>query len=251
MRLDRRAFIGLAATGMTSRVLGSVSALDVRHVRIRAIAFDAFPVFDPRPVSALAEQLFPDRGIELNDAWRTRQFEYQWLRALSGQYADFLQATRDALIYATNVLKLNVEEADRDRLLAAYFNLPTWPEAADALHTLRMAGLRLALLSNWTPDMLAAAVRNNGLDLVFDAVISTDRQRTFKPDPRAYRLVLDTLGLRRDEILFVAHAGWDVAGAKWFGLPTYWVNRLALPAEQLGVAADGMGRNLNDLVSWV
>lgn len=44
--------------------------------RIKAIAFDAFPIFDPRPVSVLAERLFPGKGTELSNQWRTRQFEY-------------------------------------------------------------------------------------------------------------------------------------------------------------------------------
>jgi hypothetical protein len=41
----------------------------------------------------------------------------------------------------------------------------------------------------------------------------------------AYRLGTDALALDADEILFVAFAGWDVAGAKWFGYPTFWNNR--------------------------
>jgi 2-haloacid dehalogenase len=50
-------------------------------------------ILDPRPVFALAEQLFPGTGAELRTAWRTRQFEYQWLRAVAGQYVDFWQGT--------------------------------------------------------------------------------------------------------------------------------------------------------------
>jgi 2-haloacid dehalogenase len=42
-----------------------------------------------------------------------------------------------------------------------------------------------------------------------------------------------------------------VAGAKWFGYPTFWVNRLNLPGEELGIAPDAVGGNLNDLVSFV
>jgi 2-haloacid dehalogenase len=49
----------------------------------------AFPIFDPRPVFVLAEQLFPGRGVELSNALHARQFEFQWFRALSGRYADF------------------------------------------------------------------------------------------------------------------------------------------------------------------
>jgi 2-haloacid dehalogenase len=62
---------------------------------------------------------------------------------------------------------------------------------------------------------------------------------------------VDTLRLRREEIVFAAFAGWDVAGAKWFGYPTVWVNRLGAPAEELGVAPDATGRDLTTLVSFV
>ena len=71
-----------------------------------------------------------------------------------------------------------------------------------------------------------------------------------KPAPRAYKMALDALGLQREEILFAPFAGCDVAGAKWFGYPTFWVNRLDLPAERLGVAPDAVGRNLADLVRF-
>jgi 2-haloacid dehalogenase len=62
---------------------------------------------------------------------------------------------------------------------------------------------------------------------------------------------IDAFGLKRDEIAFVAFAGWDAAGAKSFGYPTFWVNRLNLPVEELGVAPDAMGGNLSDLVTFI
>jgi len=48
---------------------------------IKALAFDTFPIFDPRPIFGLAETLFPGKGTAFSNAWRTRQFEDQWLRA--------------------------------------------------------------------------------------------------------------------------------------------------------------------------
>jgi 2-haloacid dehalogenase len=86
---------------------------------------------------------------------------------------------------------------------------------------------------------------------VFDHVISTDRIRSFKPDSRAYQLGVDVLGLRKEAILFVAFAGWDVAGSKWFGYPTYWNNRQNATSEQLGVTPDGTGESLNELVRFL
>ena len=117
---------------------------------LRAVAFDAFPILDPRPVFALAETLFPGKGSALSDAWRTRQFEYQWLRALMGRYADFWRTTEDALVYAAELLKLELTPARRAQLMQAYLELGAWPDVGPALKTLKERGLRLAFLSNMT-----------------------------------------------------------------------------------------------------
>jgi 2-haloacid dehalogenase len=102
-----------------------------------------------------------------------------------------------------------------------------------------------------TAKMLEVGIKNSGLDGCFEHVLSTDHIRAYKPDPRAYHMAIDVFNLRREQILFAAFAGWDAAGAKWFGYPTFWVNRLDLPAEELAVAPDAMGRGLTDLVSFV
>jgi 2-haloacid dehalogenase len=99
--------------------------------------------------------------------------------------------------------------------------------------------------------MLEAGIKNAGLDGVFEHVLSTDQIQAYKPDPRAYHMAIDAFQLTHEDILFAAFAGWDAAGAKWFGYPTFWVNRLNLPAEELGVAPDARGRDLTDLVSFV
>jgi 2-haloacid dehalogenase len=102
-----------------------------------------------------------------------------------------------------------------------------------------------------TQEMLEAGIRNSGLERVFDHVLSTDRVAAFKPDPRAYQMGIDAFGRRREEILFAAFAGWDAAGAKAFGYPTFWVNRQNQPAEELGFMADHSGTALDDLVHYI
>jgi 2-haloacid dehalogenase len=64
-------------------------------------------------------------------------------------------------------------------------------------------------------------------------------------------LGIDAFGLRREEILFAAFAGWDAAGVKAFGFPTFWVNRQNQPAEELGFMADHSGTALDDLVHYI
>jgi 2-haloacid dehalogenase len=250
MPSERREFLQLLAAGAAAAGIPQRSAF-AAPPRYKAIAFDAFPIFDPRPIGALAERISPGRGAELVNTWRTRQFEYQWLRAMGGRYADFLQTTEDALVFAAKAVKLDLATADRAKLMGAWSDLQAWPDVAPSLAALKQAGLRLAFLSNMTDGMLRAGIASAGLEGFFEHVLSTDRIRTYKPDPRAYQLGVDAFGLTRDEILFVPFAGWDAAGAKWFGYPVFWVNRLGTPPEELGAAVDGMGRGLVELVAFV
>jgi 2-haloacid dehalogenase len=80
--------------------------------------------------------------------------------------------------------------------------------------------------------MLEANTRNAGLQGFFEFSLSVDAVRVYKPHPRA------------------AFAGWDAAGAKLFGYPTFWVNRQGQPAEELGAMADGTGAGMADLARF-
>ena len=247
--MNRRRFVAATATGIAAGFVGATMT-SASKVLYDAIAFDGLVLFDLRSVAAAAEALFPARGTALIAAWRTRQFEYQWLRALGGRYVDFMRATEDSLDVAAVQLGVALEPAAKARLLNGFVEPRLWPDVPGALDVLRESGVRLAMLSNMTGAMLKNGLAQGGVATRFDAILSTDAIATFKPDPRAYRLGVDALRLPKERVLFAAFAGWDVAGAKWFGYPTFWVNRLAAPAEELGAAADGAGADLAALVRF-
>lgn len=256
MPASRREFIHAVAASSTACALAACErrgepSAPTAPARIAAVAFDAFVIFDPRPISALADALVPGRGAELVGLWRARQFEYAWLRALAGQYADFWHVTEAALVHAAGALQLTLDGPARARLLRAHLELRPWPDVVPALTALADAGVRLALLSNFTPRMLAAAVASAGLTGRFEHLLSTDAARTYKPDPRAYRLGTTTLRLAREQIAFAAFAGWDAVGARWFGYPSVWVNRLGRPVEALGASPDATGVDLGVVVDLV
>jgi 2-haloacid dehalogenase len=252
MRTNRREFLKLAAAaGVATTLLTSTPLKAATKPRIKAVVFDGFALWDPRPISALVEQLFPGKGAELSNAWRTRQFDYQWLRVLTGRYADFWQVTDDALVFSAEMLKLDLTPDKHKQLMHAYLELKAWPDVLPALQSLKDMGIRLAPLSNLTPAILDANIKGSGLTGIFDKVLSTDKIKTYKPDPRAYQMGTDAYKLRREEILFIPSAGWDAAGAKSFGYPTFWSNRQGLPAEKLDVTADAMGKTLTEMVDYV
>ena len=238
-----------AATGIAASVVGAAAAPEP-NLPYDAVAFDGLVIFDVRPVAAAAEALFPGRGAALIAAWRTRQFEYQWLRAIGGRYVDFMRTTEDALDGAAMQFGIALDGAAKVRLLNGFVEPQVWPDVAGALSALRESGLRLVMLSNMNGAMMANGLARGGVAPLFDAVLSTDAIATYKPDPRAYRLGVDALHAPKERILFAAFAGWDVAGAKWFGYPTFWVNRVGAPHEQLGATADGAGDDLAALVRF-
>jgi 2-haloacid dehalogenase len=62
--------------------------------------------------------------------------------------------------------------------MQGYLELKAWPEALAALaalNGLKASGLRMAFLSNFTAAMLDQAVKNSGLEGIFDDHLSTDR----------------------------------------------------------------------------
>jgi 2-haloacid dehalogenase len=256
--VSRRTVIGIAATaGMGMGIAESPRAAAVpgdgprSGSSIKAVAFDAFTVFDRRAVNDAAEDVFPGSGARLIDAWSVRQFEYTWLRTLMGTYADFWKVTGDALDFAAEQAGLELTAASRDRLMAAWLELTAWPEAAAVLGELKTRGLRLALLSNATAVMLDSWVENSVLAGLFDPHLSTDRVRAFKPDPRAYQMGVTAFGVPRDHIAFSAHGGWDATGASVYGYRTFWVNRTGAPPERLAAAPEASGVDLTGLVAFV
>ena len=249
MKMFRRnLLLGAAALGSVRSV---VAAGAQTRPPFKAIAFDGFPIIDPRPVAARAEEAFPGRGGALMHAWRTRQFEYTWLRTLSRRYADFWQVTQEALTVAAKATGLELTAGTRDHLMQTFLELKVWPDVEAALRELKTRGVRMAFLANPTEQMLEAPMRNSGLDGLLEPPLSVDRVQAYKPDPRAYQMGLDAFGLRREEIVFAASASWDAAGAKAFGYTSFWVNRQKLPVESLGVEPDGMGSGMADLVKFV
>ena len=99
--------------------------------------------------------------------------------------------------------------------MQAYFSPAAFEDVKPALQAL--SEWPLAILSNGTPEMLESAVRHNGLESYFSAIISVDTVKTYKPSPRAYALGPRILNLPSEEILFVSSNLWDAAGAKAFG----------------------------------
>jgi 2-haloacid dehalogenase len=209
----------------------------------QALVFDAYgTLYDVHSVVRRCDEFWPGKGAALSQLWRQKQLEYTWQRSLMRRYLPFSQITREALAYACESLKLALDAANAEALMQEYLRLAPYPDVAGALAKLKG---KKAILTNGSPDMIEPLVKHSGLE--FDAVLSVDEGRQFKPVPEVYQLAVDRLAVSKQNIGFVSSNCWDALGAKSFGFTVYWINRAGAPVDRLGFQPDALLGSLGDL----
>jgi 2-haloacid dehalogenase len=162
-----------------------------------------------------------------------------------GRYDNFWELTQDALTFSCRSLRIACTEEQQKRLMQIYLSLPAFPEVKPALE--QLSPLPLSILSNGTPEMLAAVVAANGMAQFFVNLFSVDSLQLYKPRPEVYQHAVDNLGLPRESICFVSSNYWDIAGATNFGFRTFWLNRSSAIADELGISPVAELQNLTEL----
>jgi len=215
---------------------------------IDACVFDAYgTLFDVAAAAANCGDALGDKAAPLSALWRTKQLEYTWLRSLMGEYVDFSKVTSDGLDYALETLELDGDAELRQRLLNMFMELDAYDEVKDVLSRLKNGGMKCAILSNGTPEMLKSAVDNAGISELLDDVISVDGLGIYKPHISVYQMAVDSLGVPANRICFMSSNAWDASGAANFGFRVNWVNRFGQKPERLPGSPENEIRTLTGL----
>ncbi|MEC3978264.1 haloacid dehalogenase type II [Amycolatopsis sp. H20-H5] len=207
---------------MTAPLIGSIEVL----------AFDIFgTTVDWR--ASIAEHVravAADRGAELDagafaDAWRDHYLPSMALvRSGSLPWTSLDELHRRSLdeLLDQFAVASSFDEAARRRLVRAWHDLRPWPEAGAGLERLRSGYVTVAL-SNGGFALLTRLVKKAGLR--FDAILSAELARQYKPSPEPYQTAARLLDVQPERILMVASHNWDLAGARQAGLRTAFVER--------------------------
>lgn len=218
---------------------------------IQACVFDAYgTLLDVASAAKRCEADLGGKAGALADLWRAKQLQYTWLRSLMGRHADFRRVTEDSLDFSLQTLDIDAAPL-RARLLELYEVLDAYPEVPAMLERVHGAGLKTAILSNGSPEMLATAVNAAGIGPWLDDVISIEDVGIYKPDPRVYQLAVERLGVAKAHICFVSSNGWDAAGGAAFGFQVAWVNRAGQAPERLEEAPRAELADLTGLAALV
>ncbi|HZB92501.1 MAG TPA: haloacid dehalogenase type II [Stellaceae bacterium] len=198
---------------------------------VKALVFDVFgTVVDWRgSLIRELEQLARAKGLALDaarfaDAWRAG-YQPAMQRVRSGELPwtridDLHRMILDTLLPKHGVSGLS--EAETAALNRAWHRLDPWPDAVEGLTRLKRRFI-IGTLSNGNVGLLANMAKRAGLP--WDVVLSAELAHHYKPDPEAYRLAPDLLGLAPAEVMMVAAHPNDLAAAARQGLRTGYVPR--------------------------
>lgn len=114
----------------------------------------------------------------------------------------------------------------------------TEAEARASLDELAQQGWRLIALTNSGQGAVDAQLHASGLHQRFEAVLSVDSVRAFKPAAAPYRLALATASVDASDAIMVAAHDWDLAGAKSVGMQTALIARPGMPFSMAYPPAD-------------
>jgi HAD superfamily hydrolase (TIGR01549 family) len=177
----------------------------------------------------------------------------------SGALEEIDVAALEQRAFAGIGLHLDAELLDRCRVLvqeAWWRGIRVYPDALEALRTLRDGGLRLGLCSNapYRSASMHDQLAHVGLAALLDTAVFSGEVGWRKPSPRLFEAALRALDAGADETLFVGdRAREDIGGAADAGMRTVLIVRDGSAPQDLpsGHQPDATIRSLTELPALV
>jgi 2-haloacid dehalogenase len=229
--------------------VGSNPTLSAETVK-RVIVFDVNEtLLDLSALDPHFQRVFGDAAVRVE--WFQTMLQSAFLTTITGPYKPFGEHFRAALAITALRRDLRVSPEDERAILAGVRTLPPHPDVRPALERLRMAGYRLAALTNSTIEVEEAQLRNAGLADLFEKALSADTGKRLKPAPEAYTNAARELGAAPTQIRMVAAHTWDVYGAMRAGCAAALVERPGVVWNPLLERPDIVGPDLGAIAESV
>jgi 2-haloacid dehalogenase len=159
--------------------------------------------------------------------WRRTHFENSMIDALLHRdHTPYRAIGERSVAYVLDRAGVSYTMDEVRALVDHIVRLKPFPEIPAALDRLR-ARYRLVVLSNGDPDMLEAAKQHHRI--AFERTISVAAANSFKPHVATYTKAAEIVGVRMDEVLFIANHAFDCIGAKAAGMRAAFIDRRQRP----------------------
>ncbi len=190
------------------------------------LAFDVYgTLIDTAGVTGALRAVAGERAGAFAQAWREKQLEYSFRRALMQDYVPFGVCIAQALDYTCAGFGVALTAGERDELLGLYRRLPAFPDAAAGLAALAALPVRRFAFSNGHPEDLQSLLASSGLIDSVEGIVSLYDVRTYKPNPAAYAHFHRAAQTGGAETWLISSNPFDVIGAVAAGMRALWLRR--------------------------
>ena len=189
-------------------------------------AFDVYgTLINTAGVVAALRPVAGERAEEVSRAWRNKQLEYAFRRALMRRYANFAVCTAQALAFVCAERDIALSDKQKQNLLAAYSRLPAFADAAAGLETLQARNCRLYAFSNGAAAAVDELLQNANLRHYFNDIVSVDEVQSFKPAPEVYDHFIRRAKTTAKNTWLISSNPFDILGAQAAGWRAAWIRR--------------------------
>lgn len=178
--------------------------------------------------------------------------EESWLTAtVIDQYKPLGELAEGALSMLGERYGIGIDREKCSELTKMFKSLPAHADVLPALQVLRDSGFHLTALTNGGLDVVKQQLSAAGLIQCFDAVMSADEVKRFKPAPAPYRMAAERLGVTTGELTMVAAHAWDIAGAANAGCRTVFVERPGKVLNPAGIQPNLVGSTMHAVAEQI
>jgi 2-haloacid dehalogenase len=220
------------------------------NLKVSCLTFDCYGTLVDweSGIKNTIKAILRDKGINarIEELYKAREdLEFDLIQSEYRSYREIL-----ALSLKEAFAQFHIPYSNRDGERLAE-SVPSWPVFPETVTSLTRLGrlCKLCIISNIDNDIIANTKDRIGVR--FNATVTAQEARAYKPSIRPFQLALRKLAVKPDKVLHVSSGfRYDIPPAHQLGLNTAWVNRKKEKAP-VGFSADYEFSNLADLAAFL
>ena len=183
--------------------------------------------------------------------WFGMLLHYSLVDNSTAAYHDFVSVANATLDMAASALKTDLDEKEKKAALATIKELPAYPDVQEGLQILKENGFRMIALTNSPLATLTAQLQYAKLTQYFEAALSIDTIKKYKPALETYTWATGQLSVDVSDAILIAAHGWDIAGALQAGMQAAFIEREGQSLYPLSPIPKFAGKNLVEVSNTI
>jgi 2-haloacid dehalogenase len=181
--------------------------------------------------------------------WFDELIKLSMVATITGEYADFSVLGKAALAAIAERHGKKVTPGAETQIMDTARNLPAFPDVKPGLQKLKEGGFRLIVMTNSPLASAQHSIKNAGLELLFEKVLSVEAVKKYKPSAEVYRYAAKEAGVEIGGLMMVAAHAWDTTGALRAGAHAAFVKRPQQVLDPVSPKPDLVVSDMEDLAA--